>query len=120
GQEDQREEPVEPALPGVEIVGEAGILVDPVGEEQRAGEEEERGIADDEEIELEAPGPDPAEPELEPPEVQHGEQEEQHPAEMHRIEPRPRRMLHEPCEPGQEPGDAETGHEADDDADMEE
>ncbi|MFO1210126.1 MAG: hypothetical protein U1E40_13035 [Amaricoccus sp.] len=119
-EEDRGEEAVEPALAGVEIVGEAGVVVHPVGKEQRAGEEVERGVADDEEVELEGPDLDPPEPELEPPEVHDREQEEDHPSEVDGVDLRPRRMLDEAGEARQQPGDAEPRDQPDDHPDVEE
>jgi len=67
-------------LSRMEIFGEAGIFVHAVGEEERAEEEEQSGVADDEEIDLEGPYLDALEAELEPPEMHDREQQEQRPA----------------------------------------
>lgn len=59
----------------MEILGEARILVHAVGKQERAEEEEQGGIADDEQVDIERPDADTLQAELEPPEMHDGEQQ---------------------------------------------
>lgn len=104
----------------MEILGKARIFVHAVRKQQRAQEKEQRRIADDEEIDPEGPDADALQAELEPPEMHDGQQQEERPGQVDEIDAVPRRMLDEAGETREQPGDAEAGHDADDDPDMDE
>ncbi|HEY3149996.1 MAG TPA: hypothetical protein VGJ75_26775 [Dongiaceae bacterium] len=104
----------------MEILGEAGVFIHPVGKHEGAHEEEQGGVADDEEIDFEGPDLDARQAELEPPEMHDRKQQEQRPAEMHQIDSVARRMLDKARQPGQQPRHGEAGDDPDDDADVNE
>jgi hypothetical protein len=90
------------------------------GEQQRAQEEEQGGITDHEQVDLERPHADALQAELEPPEMHDGQQQEECPGEMHEVDAIAHRVLDEPRQSGQQPRHREAGHDADDDPDMDE
>lgn len=119
-EEERGEEAVEPALPGVEVAGPARIVVDAVGVEDDDGEEVQRGVADDEQVDPEAPAAEGAEAELEPLEVHDREQHERRPDEVRRVGARPAGMLDEAGDAVEQAGEREADDHPDHHADVEE
>lgn len=77
-------------------------------------------MADDEEIDFKGPESDALQADFEPPEMHAGQQQEERPGQVDEMDAVPPRMLDEAGKAGEQPGDAEAGHDADDDPDMDE